>query len=236
MTEVMMLDSREVDAHIRAAIRRSGMKPGEYMRRVKRYAEATRLILGGMSVAMLGDSKGGGLTQGEFYGGLWMLLIADLFRDHKAGEGGMMVSFLDLSAEEFEDLARIFNIVGERYYGIPFDDPPENAAAAEELRDLRVEIPPRSKRGRARKKKAPSSAPRGVNTFTAVFQESKEGGYIAFVEELPGANTQGKTLDEVRENLREAVELILNANRRRTLKGLETARLIREPMVISSSK
>ncbi|HEX3654298.1 MAG TPA: type II toxin-antitoxin system HicB family antitoxin [Pirellulales bacterium] len=48
--------------------------------------------------------------------------------------------------------------------------------------------------------------------LTAVFQQVPEG-YLAFVEELPGANTQGATLDEARENLREAVELVLEANR-----------------------
>lgn len=48
--------------------------------------------------------------------------------------------------------------------------------------------------------------------FTAVYIEVPEG-YVAFVEELPGANTQGATLDEARENLREAVELVLEANR-----------------------
>jgi predicted RNase H-like HicB family nuclease len=48
--------------------------------------------------------------------------------------------------------------------------------------------------------------------FTAVFRRVPEG-YIGFVEELPGANTQGATLDEVRANLREAVTLILEANR-----------------------
>jgi predicted RNase H-like HicB family nuclease len=48
--------------------------------------------------------------------------------------------------------------------------------------------------------------------FTAVFEKVPEG-YIAFVEELPGANTQGATLDEARENLTEAVELVLDANR-----------------------
>ena len=48
--------------------------------------------------------------------------------------------------------------------------------------------------------------------FTAVFEQVSEG-YIAFVEELPGANTQGATLDEARENLAEAVELVLDANR-----------------------
>ena len=48
--------------------------------------------------------------------------------------------------------------------------------------------------------------------LTAVFEEVDEG-YIGFTEELPGANTQGDTLEEARENLREAVELVLEANR-----------------------
>jgi predicted RNase H-like HicB family nuclease len=48
--------------------------------------------------------------------------------------------------------------------------------------------------------------------LTAVFKKVPEG-YIAYVEELPGANTQGAILDEARENLREAVELVLEANR-----------------------
>ena len=48
--------------------------------------------------------------------------------------------------------------------------------------------------------------------LTAVFQEVDEG-YIAFVEELPGANTQGRTLEEARRNLWEAIELVLEVNR-----------------------
>lgn len=48
--------------------------------------------------------------------------------------------------------------------------------------------------------------------FTAVFQRVP-AGYIGFVEELPGANTQGATLEEARSNLQEAVLLILEANR-----------------------
>jgi predicted RNase H-like HicB family nuclease len=48
--------------------------------------------------------------------------------------------------------------------------------------------------------------------LTAVLRKVPEG-YIAFVEELPGANTQAPTLDEARENLREAVQLVLEANR-----------------------
>ena len=48
--------------------------------------------------------------------------------------------------------------------------------------------------------------------FAAVFEKVPEG-YIAFVEELPGANTQGATMEEARTNLQEAVELVLEANR-----------------------
>ena len=48
--------------------------------------------------------------------------------------------------------------------------------------------------------------------LTAVYRRVREG-YVGFVEELPGANTQGATLDEVRANLREAVELVIESNR-----------------------
>ena len=48
--------------------------------------------------------------------------------------------------------------------------------------------------------------------LTAVFRKFPEG-YAAFVEELLGANTQGDKLDEARENLKEAVEMVLQANR-----------------------
>jgi predicted RNase H-like HicB family nuclease len=50
-------------------------------------------------------------------------------------------------------------------------------------------------------------------TLTAIYQEAEEGGYIGYVAELPGANTQGETLEEARENLSEAIQLILEANR-----------------------
>ena len=47
--------------------------------------------------------------------------------------------------------------------------------------------------------------------FTAVFERADEGGYTAFVEELPGAISQGESLEEARENLKEAIQLILEA-------------------------
>ena len=48
--------------------------------------------------------------------------------------------------------------------------------------------------------------------LTRVFQKVPEG-YIGFVEELPGANTQGDTLPEARANLEQAIALVLEANR-----------------------
>lgn len=48
--------------------------------------------------------------------------------------------------------------------------------------------------------------------LTAVFKEVP-GGYVAYVEELPGANTQGTTIEEARSNLEEAIQLVLEANR-----------------------
>jgi len=68
--------------------------------------------------------------------------------------------------------------------------------------------------------------------FTAVFREVDEG-YVAFVEELPGANTQGATLEEARENLREAVELVIEANRSMAREDLGTDQVVREPLKIA---
>ena len=64
--------------------------------------------------------------------------------------------------------------------------------------------------------------------LTAIFMQVPEG-YIAFVEELPGANTQGDTLEEARENLREAVALVLEANRELAEKSLVGQTVTREP-------
>lgn len=49
--------------------------------------------------------------------------------------------------------------------------------------------------------------------ITAVFEEADEGGYIAYIEEIPGVNTQGETLEEAKENLYDALELVFEVNR-----------------------
>ena len=57
-------------------------------------------------------------------------------------------------------------------------------------------------------------------------------GYVAFIEELPGANTQAETLEEARENLHEAVALVLDANRALTEQSLEGTAVVREAFVL----
>ena len=69
--------------------------------------------------------------------------------------------------------------------------------------------------------------------LTAVFRPSAQG-YVAYVEELPGANTQGATLEEARENLREAVALVIEANRALAEEELAGAEVIREPLRLSA--
>jgi predicted RNase H-like HicB family nuclease len=68
--------------------------------------------------------------------------------------------------------------------------------------------------------------------FTAVFQQVP-GGYVAFVEELPGANTQGKTIEEARTNLEEAVRMVLEANRELSEESLKNSKVVREPLEFS---
>lgn len=70
--------------------------------------------------------------------------------------------------------------------------------------------------------------------LTAVFRAVPEG-YIGFVEELPGANTQGTTLDEARANLQEAVTLVLDANRMLVEESLRGQDVIREPLSITAA-
>ena len=70
--------------------------------------------------------------------------------------------------------------------------------------------------------------------LTAVFEKVSEG-YIGFVEELPGANTQADTLDEARRNLEEAVLLVLEANRSLSEEEIAGKSVLRETLSISGA-
>jgi len=66
--------------------------------------------------------------------------------------------------------------------------------------------------------------------FTAVFEKHGRW-YVGYVEEIPGVNTQGRTLSEARENLKEALQLILEENRRLIPKKRSVATK-REPITV----
>jgi predicted RNase H-like HicB family nuclease len=72
--------------------------------------------------------------------------------------------------------------------------------------------------------------------LTAVYEQvsTREGeGYVAYVEELPGAISEGDTLEEARENLRDAVELLLEANRDLAEKRISGKNITREKITVS---
>lgn len=70
------------------------------------------------------------------------------------------------------------------------------------------------------------------NTFTAVF-EKVDGWYIGYVQELSGVNVQEKTLEEARESLREAIELILISSRELVERELSGKDVIREEINVN---
>jgi len=71
-----------------------------------------------------------------------------------------------------------------------------------------------------------------MKKFTAVFEQDGEW-WIGYLEEMPGANTQGRTLDEARENLKDAVRLLIAANRELTQRELQGKTIIREELVVA---
>lgn len=64
--------------------------------------------------------------------------------------------------------------------------------------------------------------------LTAVYEKVKEG-YIGFVEELPGANTQGATLHETKRNLKEAIELVFESYRQLNEEEMAGKQVVKEP-------
>lgn len=73
-------------------------------------------------------------------------------------------------------------------------------------------------------------------TLTAVFEEvpaSEGGGFVAYVEELPGANTQGETLDEARENLRDAIKELFEARRTFLNEEQATHSVVKEKLTVA---
>lgn len=81
-------------------------------------------------------------------------------------------------------------------------------------------------------KRCEKDSMRLMNRFTAAFE--RDGNWwIGYVEELPGANTQGRTLTEACENLKEAVVMVIEANRELTRLGIGSD-AIREELLVAA--
>ena len=71
-----------------------------------------------------------------------------------------------------------------------------------------------------------------MEKFTAVF-EQEDDWWIAYVEELPGANTQGETLEEARDNLKDAIQILIEANRELARRHTIGKTVIREELLVA---
>ena len=68
------------------------------------------------------------------------------------------------------------------------------------------------------------------NQFTAVYKKTKNW-FVAWVEEIPGVNTQGKTLKEARENLYDALLLVLESNKESSSNYLKKSPSIKRELI-----
>jgi len=71
--------------------------------------------------------------------------------------------------------------------------------------------------------------------FTAIIDEAPEGGYWTICPEVPGANGQGESIEEAKESLREAIELILEDRREDVFRGLPKD-VIRDKVMVATQK
>jgi hypothetical protein len=109
-------DLAEIEAHVRAAIKRSGIKRKPYVARMNRFTRVASMLLDPdiSFLSILASS----LSTADFYGAMWMLLVADTFRDE--GERGALVGeFFQFTDDELAALNRVWCLLHDRYFGVP---------------------------------------------------------------------------------------------------------------------
>jgi len=109
-------DLADIESHVRAAIQRSGIKRKPYVARMNRFTHVAAMLLDPhiSFISVLSS----GITTSEFYGAMWMLLVADTFRDE--GERGSLAGdFFELTEDELGLLNRVWCLLHDRYFGIP---------------------------------------------------------------------------------------------------------------------
>ncbi len=71
-----------------------------------------------------------------------------------------------------------------------------------------------------------------MEQYTAIFERGEDGWWVASCLEMPEAITQGKTIEEARENLKDAIQLLLEVRREDAEKELEGRDVIRETLIL----
>lgn len=115
MSEVY--DLAEISAHVRAAIKRSGIKRKPIAARMRRFTRVAEMLLD-PNISFAAIIGSGGLTVSDFYGAMWLLLVADTFR----GDGeraGIVGDFFQFTQDDVALLDRTWCLLHDRYFGIP---------------------------------------------------------------------------------------------------------------------
>lgn len=73
---------------------------------------------------------------------------------------------------------------------------------------------------------------RGMIAFTAVYLKNNHGGYIGFIEELPGVNSHGRTLEEARETLQKLAAVVFDEERREAEELIAGKDVVRESFFV----
>ena len=115
MSEVY--DLSDITEHVRAAIKRSGIKRKPIAARMKRFTRVAEMLLD-PNISFIAVVWGGDLTVSDFYGAMWMLLVADTFRGH-GEEAGIVGEFFQFTEDDVALLDRTFRLLHDRYFGIP---------------------------------------------------------------------------------------------------------------------
>jgi hypothetical protein len=115
MTEVY--DLADITDHVRRSIKRSGIKRKSYVARMQRFVRVTQMLLDPQISfhRIVFDSA---LSVSDFYGAMWMLLVADTFRGERE-DAGIVGDFFQFTDDEVVLLNRVWCLLHDRYFGIP---------------------------------------------------------------------------------------------------------------------
>jgi len=69
--------------------------------------------------------------------------------------------------------------------------------------------------------------------YTAIIEKSEDGYYVGQVQEMPEAIAQGKTIDELKQNLLDALQLVIDYQREQTINQYKGRKIIRRKLILS---